>query len=343
MLPATNVPESRSVLRVALAGAGMISEYHLRAWAKVPAAKVVALVEPDAARSAQRAAQFGITGQYADLDALLAAEQIDVLDVASPRDTHGVLLRKAAAHRIAVLCQKPFMPSLAEAQALARDLAGRARVMINQNFRFRPYYQAMARWIGDGRLGALTGLSIACRSSGLLLGADGKYPYIERQPFVRAEKRMLIEEVLLHRIDIARWLAGPLRLVAAQARCTCPELQGESEAALLFATREGGMPVTVDGNLASAGYPPTPARDRVEVIGSRARIMMDHDVLRLHGDDPEEMTFSHPLAYQESFDATIAHFVACLHSGKAFLTPPEDNLATLELVEDAYRAAGLAS
>ncbi len=330
-------------LRVALAGAGMISECHLRAWSKVKGARVVAVVEPDAERAAKRAAQFAIPRTYRDCEALLGVEAIDVLDIASPRETHGPLLRLAAARGIAVLCQKPFMPSLAEAQSLVRDLPASARVMINQNFRFRPYYQVMARWLRDGRLGELTGLSIACRSSGLVRGPDGTYPYIERQPFVRTEKRMLIEEVLLHRIDIARWLAGPLRLVGAQARRTCPELAGESEASLLFATQDDGVPVSVDGNLASAGYQPAPAQDRVEIIGSRGRVMMDRDVLRLYGAAPEEVRYVHADAYQGSFDATIAHFVECLASGAPFLTPPEDNLATLELVEAAYRAAGLVS
>jgi predicted dehydrogenase len=330
-------------IRVAVAGAGMISEYHLRGWRKVPGVELVAVVDPDSTRAQARAREFGVPRQYHDVDAMLAAEDIDALDIASPRETHGPLLRTAVARGIAVLCQKPFMPSLAEAEALAVELAGGARVMVNQNFRFRPYFQMMSRWLQDGVLGELTGCTIACRSSGLLRDATGRYPYIERQPFVRTERRLMIEEVLIHRIDIARWLCGPLTLVAARTRRSCDELAGESEAALLFTTRVGGMPVVVDGNLASAGYAPAPAQDRVEIIGSRSRIMMDHDVLRLVGPEPQEIVYEHALVYQQSFDATIAHFVDCLRTGARFLTDPDDNLETLRLVEAAYLAAGVGS
>jgi predicted dehydrogenase len=43
-------------LRVALAGAGMVSRHHLIAWSRVPAARVVAVADPDRARAVYSAA-----------------------------------------------------------------------------------------------------------------------------------------------------------------------------------------------------------------------------------------------------------------------------------------------
>jgi predicted dehydrogenase len=332
-------PAPRRKLRVAIVGAGMISEFHLRGWVKRDDVELVALVEPDAGRAERRASQFGIAKRFPSVEALLAACDIDALDVASPRETHGPILRLAAERGIASLCQKPFMPSLDEAEALVRDVGGRVRMMVNQNFRFRPYYQRMAAWIREGRLGTLRGCTINTRSSGLLRDAQGRYPYIERQPFVRGEKRLMIEEVLIHRIDIARWLCGPLELVAARTVHACDELAGESEAATLFVTKERGVPVAVDGNFASHGYP-AQSHDRVEIAGEKGRVLLENDVLRLHGPAPEEIRFEHAAVYQESFDRTVAHFADGLLTGAPFLTPPEDNLETLRLVEAAYRAAG---
>ena len=334
--------ESDRELRVALAGAGMISAYHLRAWSKVPGVKVVGLVDPDLDRARRRADEFGVHACFPSLNALLDTESIDAVDIASPRETHGPLLRLAASRKLDAICQKPFVSSIDEAAELTLWLQGRSRVMVNQNFRFRPYFQRAHEWLSEGRLGALTGLTISTRSSGLVRSADGTYPYIERQPFVRTEKRLMIEEVLIHRIDIARWLVGPLSVIGAVARHGCPELAGESEAAILFSTRQHGIPVVVEGNLTAHGLPQTPARDRMELVGERGRILFDGDVLSLHADESEEHVYAHADAYQQAFDAAAAHFVACLRSGTPFLTPPEDNLFTLQLVEDAYRAAGLA-
>lgn len=341
---ATADRESRGMrnarLRVAMVGAGMISAHHLAAWRRLDSVDLVAIVDPDPSRCAERATRFSIPARFASVEALLATGvEVDALDIASPRETHGPILRLAAGRGIACLCQKPFMPSLAEAESIVRDLAAGPRVMVNQNFRFRPYYRRLRAWIDEGRLGTISGCTIQTRSCGLLRDAHGRYPYIERQPFVRCERRLMIEEVLIHRIDIARWLCGPLELVAARTARSCDELVGESEATTFFVTRDRGAPVVVDGNFASRGYPAL-SHDRVEIAGSTGRVLFERNVLRLDADTPEEHVYEHPVAYQQSFDATIAHFVDALRTGARFETPPEDNLETLRLVEAAYRSAG---
>ncbi len=326
-------------LRVALVGAGMISFKHLTAWKRVAGAEVVAVVDPDPAKATARAREFGIPRCYESLDALFAHEAIDAADIASSRESHGPLLRTLIGRGIPAICEKPLVPEIDEATALAALARGRARIMVNQNFRFRPYYERMKEWIDSGRIGALSGCTIACRSSGLLPDASGRYPYIERQPYVRHEARLMIAEVLIHRLDVARWLCGPMSLVAARARRSCVEVIGETEATLFFETRGNRVPVLVDGNFASAGYP-AQSVDRVEIVGSRARIAMDHDVLRLHGPESEEVQYEPVSSIQESFDRTMQHFVDCLRSGAPFRNEVEDNLPTLQLVDEAYRSAG---
>jgi len=328
----------RPPLRVAMIGAGMISFKHLTAWKRLPDAQVVAIVDPTLPRAAARAREFDVPRCYETLEALLAEESIDAADIASSRESHGALLRLLIDRGIPALCEKPLVPDVSEALTLADAARERTRIMVNQNFRFRPYYERMKAWIEDGSLGALTGCSIACRSSGLLLDAAGRFPYIERQPYVRTESRLMIAEVLIHRLDVARWLCGSLALVAARARHSCPELRGESEATLLFETRSGGMPVVVDGNFACAGYPEQSV-DRVEIIGTCARIEMDHNVLRLHGPRPFEERYDPDNLFQESFNRTIEHFVDCLRTGQRFRNEIDDNLETLRLVDEAYRAA----
>lgn len=185
----------------------------------------------------------------------------------------------------------------------------------------------------------LTGCTIACRSSGLIPDAEGRYPYIERQPYVRREAQLMIAEVLIHRLDVARWLCGPLALVAARTRRSCREVIGETEATLLFANTETRMPVVVEGNFGCAGYP-VQSVDRVEIVGTRARIEMDRDVLRLHGPQVAEFRYEPIESIQESVDATMKHFIACLCSGERFRNEIDDNIDTLRLVDEAYRAAG---
>jgi predicted dehydrogenase len=332
----TNRDESGR-LRVALVGAGMISEHHLRAWARLPDAVVVAVVDPDPARRTERARQFEIAYHYPDMEALFAGVAIDALDIASPRDTHAALVRQAAKRGLPVLCQKPLAPTHAEAEALVRDVGSRIRLMVHENWRFRPYYRRMGAWIASGAFGALTSGSISLSTSGLLADAAGRYPALERQPFMRSEARLLVAETLIHHLDVARWLLGPLSVVAARLVRATDAVVGESVATILLETA-AGAPLVVSGTLVSPGSPPF-GRDRVELVGTRGSIAMENDLLHFRGGSPAEVAYEHAQAYQGCFNAAIAHFVRCLQTGEPFETDAGDNLETLSLVEQVYAAA----
>jgi predicted dehydrogenase len=322
-------------LRVGFAGAGMISEFHLIAWSRIAGASVVAIADPDLARAQERAKKFGIEKVYSDLDALLSGCEVDVVDIASPRETHAALVRAAARRKIPILCQKPLAPTYAEAEELARDVAGQTRLMVHENWRFRAYYRQIAAWIAEGRIGTIHSASIVAHNSGLVPDATGRCPGLERQPFFRTERRLLVAETLIHHIDVARALCGPLKLSAARLARTTTAVVGESAATMLFQNTETEAPVLVEGDMTCVGLPPM-TRDRTEIIGSKATVILENDRLRLLGPRSEDIAYQHPEVYQGSFDAVIGHFVECLHEDKPFITDPADNLKTLRLVEDVY-------
>ncbi|MFI5019913.1 MAG: Gfo/Idh/MocA family protein, partial [Dongiales bacterium] len=198
----------RPPLRIGLAGAGMISHYHLVAWSRDPRAEVVALCDPNLAQANRRAAEFAIPAVYGDLDTMLARHELDAVDIASPRETHAALVEAAAARGIDVLCQKPLAPTFAAGEALARRVAGKARLMVHENWRFRPWYRSLKRWLESGEAGQLLQADMATLSSGLLPDATGRRPILERQPFMAKEERLMIAEVLIHHLDVLRWLFG---------------------------------------------------------------------------------------------------------------------------------------
>jgi predicted dehydrogenase len=333
-------PRRSTPLRVALAGAGMISWYHLVAWRNVaPRARVVAVCDPDPRRAAARAEEFGIPQVYADADAMFASQELDALDIASPRETHAAWVQAAAARGLDVLCQKPLTPTLAEAEALVERVGSRVRLMVHENWRFRPWYRELRSWIADGQLGEIELARLATISSGLLPDASGRRPALERQPFMAHEPRLMIAEVLIHHLDTMRYLCGPLRVVGARTARTLAEVTGETLAAIFLETAQGA-PATVIGTMAAAGYPPR-GPDRLELVGRRGSAVLEDHELRLLGPSPRSERYDFDRGYQASFDGVIAHFVDCLGTGAPFETGPVDNLETLRLVEHAYWAAGL--
>ena len=328
-------------IRVALAGAGMISWYHLVGWRNLGAARaqVVAVCDPDRQKASRRAEEFGIPRVYQDAAAMFDGESIDALDVASPRENHAAWVEAAAARGIDVLCQKPMTPTLAESEALVRRVEGKMRFMVHENWRFRPWYRDLRRWIDEGLLGDVLLGRLATISSGFLPDTAGRRPALERQPFMAHESRLMIAEVLIHHLDTMRYLCGELRVIGARTARTLPDVRGETLADIFLETASGAS-VTVTGTMAAPGYPSRPP-DRLEIVGRTASAMLADNQLQLLGADQRREVYDPDRGYQASFDGVIAHFVGCLEAGAPFETGPADNLQTLRLVEHAYWAAGV--
>jgi predicted dehydrogenase len=318
----------------------MISWFHLVGWRNLGArVRLVAVCDPDLGKAEDRAKEFGIEAVFRDRDSMLGSVQIDALDVASPRETHADWVEAAAARQIHVLCQKPMTPNLAQSEALVRRIAGRVRLMVHENWRFRPWYRELRRWIAAGEIGEVVLARMAAINSGLLPDAEGRRPALIRQPFMQREERLMIAEVLIHHLDTMRYLCGEMRVLDARVRHTLADVRGETAAAIYLETA-AGAPVEVSGTMAAPGFPSRPP-DRLEIIGTKASATFADNQLSLLGPAPRVETYDGTAGYQASFDGVIAHFVDCLESGAPFETGPDDNLETLRLVEHAYWSAGM--
>jgi predicted dehydrogenase len=320
-------------LRIGLIGAGMVSRHHLIAWAGIADhARIVAVADPSADNAARRAAEFGITQTYATAEAMLAAAELDAVDIAAP------LVRLAAKKHLPVLCQKPLAPNLQQATELANEVRDLARLMVHENWRFRGYYRDAAAWLRNGRIGNIKQAQLTLLTSGVLPGPDGLCPALERQPFMRREKRMLVAEVLIHHLDTLRMLLGPLRVAAGQLSRSSKQLVGE-DGALIQLQTENGAGVTVFASFAAHGHPATQI-DLLEILGDKGAIKLDGPHLVCSGASPAEKTYDLAAEYQGAYNRTIAHFVQSLRDNSPFETAPPDNLETLRLVEDCYRLSG---
>ena len=335
-------------LRVAMIGAGDMSRHHLIGWQRAEAAAVVAIANRTRARADARAAVFGIAAVYEDPGEMLAAEELDVVDIVTNRGTHVAYVQLAAEHGLDAMCQKPLAPTLDEARALVDRVRDRIRLMVHENRRFAPHFRQARAWIDAGALGALRQAVLTTWRSSMLPGPDGRRAAVERAAYFATEPRLIVGEALIHQLDVLRYLLGPLRVVAARTQHTERDIAGETLATLLLETDAERAPVVLAGSYVAPGFgaPATAGAaigahttDRLEILGSRSSIVMSDDALELRGERTERVPVDYAASYQACFDAAIAHFVACLRNGAPFETDAADNLATLQLVEDAYRAA----
>jgi predicted dehydrogenase len=324
------------VTRIGLAGAGWVTEHHLDAYETLKdRAAVVAIADPDRAAAEARADRYRIAAVYDSVEAMLDEAELDALDVAAPRQFHAPICRAAAERGLAILCQKPLAPTLEEARALVADVGDRVPFMVHDNWRFRPHYRQMGAWIREGRIGEPRSVVLTNLTSGLLPDERGELPALVRQPMMIGLERMLLMEVMIHHVDALRFLLGSLTLRGARLGKTRTELRGEDRA-MLFMTSEGGAAVSLVGDFMAHGYGPAQI-DRLQIFGSEGAIFLDEDRLRLVAGADETLTLDLAANYKASYRGAIAHFLDRLTEGGPFETSPEDNLKTLEIVEEAYR------
>ena len=328
-------------LRIGLVGAGWVTQHHLAAWhSEAARAKVVAIADPAIERARERATAFSIERVYASATEMFDQERLDAVDIASPREAHAEAVRLAARHGVAALCQKPLAPTFEEARALVDEVAAvpsPIRLMVHENWRFRPCYRQLGAWLREGRIGSVTQAQMTLLSSGLVPDASGALPALVRQPFIATLERALVMEILIHHIDTLRFLLGELRLVHSQLGRRSAAMRGEDRAALTFTSQERTT-VTLLANLGVVGEPPALV-DRLVVIGEAGTIRLEGDTLTCSGAQRESLRYDLPQSYLASYAGTIGHFLDRLADGLPFETSPADNLRTLRLVEDIYAAA----
>ena len=326
-------------LRVGFAGAGAISQYHLAGWSETPDAQLVAICDVDESKARAKAQAFNIPRVYTDFRTMIEGEKLDAVDIVTPVGTHALLTRLAADAGLHVCCQKPLTPTVREAEELIAYVGGRVRFMVHENYRFRPHYVQVAQWLREGRVGDITHARMMVRSQGMI-AVNGVAPFLlNRQPYLKDFRRLLIFEVLIHHLDVMRVLLGPLEVIAARTAKVNKALAGEDVAVVLLGGKNN-LTAILDGNISAPGYGPMPM-DRLEIMGTRGTLIFERDRLCMAGAEETPVVFDLAKNYQLCFTQAIREFVRGVRDGTPFPTDRLDNLETLKLMESCYVAAGI--
>ncbi|MDD7972704.1 Gfo/Idh/MocA family protein [Roseinatronobacter alkalisoli] len=326
-------------LKIAIAGAGAISAFHLAGWRAQNDISLVGICDPDLARAQARATEYGIPMVFQDMADMLDKTKPDAVDIITPVGTHSDLVRQAAARGVHVKCQKPMTPTVAEAERLIADLGESVRFMVHENYRFRPHYAEIAHRVQAGEIGQLRHARLTVRASALN-AYPGQVPFLlNRQPYLAQFPRLLVFEVLIHHLDALRAILGEMTVMAVHLDRLNPDLQGEDVALITLRAHSGAL-VQIDANISALGYPDLPT-DRLELVGTQDTLVYDRDRIALLS-QPENLSL-HDLSanYQACFTGAICEFVEGLRHARPFATDRLDNLKTLRLMESIYHMAGV--
>ena len=105
-------------MNIGILGTGSIARTMAAEFAKVPAFRCEAVCSRQQATGEALAQQFGISKVYTDYDAMLADPDIELVYIATPNSLHYAQTKAALLAGKNVLCEKPFVPTVAEADEL---------------------------------------------------------------------------------------------------------------------------------------------------------------------------------------------------------------------------------
>ncbi|MFF1708670.1 Gfo/Idh/MocA family protein [Streptomyces sp. NPDC058268] len=194
-------------LHIGLIGAGGIARAHLPGWLELGARVSVYTVDGSAEKLAAEYAGREVAA-VASLGELLA--HCTAVDICTPTPTHKEIALAAVAAGRHVICEKPLALNATDAEeiAAAAEAAG-VRLHPAHVVRYFPAYAAMQQAVARGELGDLAVLRFTRG------GARPQWAPWFGDP---AMSGGVIMDLMVHDIDIARWIAGDVVRVHAQTR-----------------------------------------------------------------------------------------------------------------------------
>ncbi|AXI89757.1 Gfo/Idh/MocA family oxidoreductase [Actinospica acidiphila] len=171
-----------------------------------PEMAVICGRDADAVRAA--ADRHGWAEAETDWRALVERDDIDLVDICTPGDSHAEIALAALAAGKHVLCEKPLANTVAEAEAMARA-AQEARdrgqaAMVGFNYRRVPATALARRMVEEGRIGALRHVRVVYLQDWLV---DPQFPLTWRLRREQAGSGSL-GDLGAHIVDLAQYLAG---------------------------------------------------------------------------------------------------------------------------------------
>ncbi|MFJ2813170.1 Gfo/Idh/MocA family protein [Streptomyces sp. NPDC087294] len=202
-------------LRVGMIGYAFMGGAHTHGWRTagrvfdLPRRPVLAAIcgrDADAVRAA--ADRHGWADAETDWRTLIARDDIDLVDICTPGDSHAEIALAALAAGKHVLCEKPLANTVEEAEAMtaAAELAYRngQLTMVGFNYRRVPATALARTMVAQGRLGALRHLRVTYLQDWLV---DREFPLTWRLRKESAGSGSL-GDLGAHIVDLAQYLAG---------------------------------------------------------------------------------------------------------------------------------------
>lgn len=285
------------ILRMGLVGYGFMGRIHANAYRQVNQffdteydVHLAAVCGRDRGKAESFAARWGFASVETQWQTLVERDDLDLIDIASPNDTHAEVAIAAARAGKVVLCEKPLGRNLPESKAMveAVDKAG-VRNMVWYNYRRVPAVTLAKQIIDEGKLGRI----FHYRAKFLQDWTISAQVPVGGAALWRLDADVagsgVTGDLLAHCIDTALWLNGPIDSVTSMTETFVKERTNAQtgtrkqvridDAAAFLARFANGSLATFEATRYARGHK---ALNTFEINGENGSLAWDlHDLHRL--------------------------------------------------------------
>jgi D-xylose 1-dehydrogenase (NADP+, D-xylono-1,5-lactone-forming) len=256
-------PGRRASLGWGILGPGRIAPRIARALVDHPRGRLHAVASRDLERARAFADRHGAAIGYGSYEALLGDPDVDVVYIALPNGLHAEWAVRALDAGKHVLCEKPLALNVAEVDAIAEAATRNDRIAV-EGFMYLHHPQTL-RALEIARSGVLGDLQVVSAAFSFLLG------YANDPRIDPAMGGGSLWDVGCYPVSIARRVAGEEPdAIAAFARFDERGVDRTFVGQLRFPS---GLLAHFESGFAAAD------RERVEIVGSEATLVVDHPFL----------------------------------------------------------------
>lgn len=298
---------------------------------------ITAMCDSDERLVGQRAGMHDAQA-YTRYEDLLQDPAVDMVDIAVPHELHHEIALAAVGRGKAVLVEKPIAVDRRQGEELtAAAAAAGVAFSVAENTRHVAAYQAAARILAEGRLGATRMVRTHIAGSEVCRIRDpgcwhGTAPY-----------GGVILDSAVHSAYLLKWLFGGVTDVHGFASTLVPEGAAEDNALVLGHLADGA-----EFQLAATCTAELPWTERLEVYGTAGTLVVDQladPVVQCYAgpDDidgwaPDDVPFD-PLGWKlVSMVAEVKDFVHALVEGRRPLVDPRDAVYAVQVAEAVARS-----
>lgn len=274
-------------LNIAMIGYKFMGRAHSNAWNQVsrffetpvqPVMKVVCGRDAEQVKEAAR--RYGWQEYATSWEAVVARNDIDVVDICTPGDTHLPIALAAAENKKVVFCEKPLANTVAEAEQMLAAVERNGVIhMLCHNYRRVPAVTLARQLIDAGNLGEIFHYRGTYLQDWLV---DSNFPRVWRLEKAKAGSGAL-GDIASHSIDLSRYLVGEIIEVAGLLKTFIAERPLEpcsetlapvdvDDAALSLVKFESGAVGTIEASRFATGRK---NHNRFEINGSRGSLAFD--------------------------------------------------------------------